>query len=148
MRADRTIGFIEPMARPRFRGGHDWRPSSGRRHGPLPDFSTRARGPSSSVLRATCARITVGTCSRRTREPITYHLVVATGGAPEDLVRSLKSWLTRRLVASRGATSQDPALVEAREHCIPLDGPLSRPGGALRGARSRRRAKRDLTNQT
>ncbi|HXN34490.1 MAG TPA: hypothetical protein VN894_21665, partial [Polyangiaceae bacterium] len=24
------------------------------------------------------------------------HLVVATGGAPEDLVRSLKSWLTRR----------------------------------------------------
>ena len=26
------------------------------------------------------------------------HLVVATGGAPEDLVRSLKSWLTRRLV--------------------------------------------------
>src|ERR1700690_4388570 len=98
MRADRTIGFIEPMARPRFRGGHDWRPSSGRRHGPLPDFSTRARGPSSSVLRATCARITVGTCSRRTREPITYHLVVATGGAPEDLVRSLKSWLTRRLV--------------------------------------------------
>ena len=74
------------------------------------------------------------------------HLVVATGGAPEDLVRSLKSWLTRRLVASRGATSQDPALVEAREHGIPLDGPLSRPGGALRGARSRRRAKRDLTN--
>src|ERR1700690_1276775 len=46
----------------------------------------------------------------------------------------------------RGATSQDPALVEAREHCIPLDGPLSRPGGALPGARSRRRAKRDLTN--
>src|ERR1035437_10224808 len=78
--------------------------------------------------------------------PRFVHLVVATGGAPEDLVRSLKSWLTRRLVASRGATSQYPALVEAREHCIPLDGLLSRPGGALRGTRSRRRAKRDLTN--
>ena len=26
------------------------------------------------------------------------HLVIATGCAPEDLVRSLKSWITRRLV--------------------------------------------------
>ncbi|HXN33346.1 MAG TPA: hypothetical protein VN894_15860, partial [Polyangiaceae bacterium] len=48
------------------------------------------------------------------------HLVIATGCAPEDLVRSLKRGITRRLVASRGGTSQYPALVEAREHCIPL----------------------------
>ena len=46
MRADRTIGFIEPMACHRFRSGHDWRRWSVCRQGPLPSFSTRARGPS------------------------------------------------------------------------------------------------------
>src|SRR6202142_3707905 len=33
-----------------------WRPSSGCRHGHLPDFSTHARGPSSSVLRVASAQ--------------------------------------------------------------------------------------------
>ena len=47
---------------------------------------------------------------------------------------------------SRSVASQYPALVEARQHRVPMDGPLSRPGRPLRSVRSGRRSRRDLTN--
>ena len=47
---------------------------------------------------------------------------------------------------SRSVASQYPALVEARQHRVPMVGPLSRPGRPLRSVRSGRRSRRDLTN--
>src|ERR1017187_1666338 len=60
MASSRPIAYLLTL---RTLAGHGWRPWSGCRHGLLLNFSTGARGPSWGVLRTTCERIAVGTCS-------------------------------------------------------------------------------------